>query len=232
MSGRAGAYSGKGRSAKRRWGPGLNVAIWGAMSEPSIRDFHAHIYYDPEQVDDARRWPPRPSSASRRGRPFPRRPVGPHPRGSCQLTVPPELFGDVAQWLTLNRGRLTIFAHANTGEDLPDHTQHVIWFGPSEPLDLSIFELSHFLDPAVGDRARRRAGYRPAPSAAAWSAARRLAADGEFAIDFLDFADRGDDRRGAAGERLGQPAALRVRLPLVDRIRLLADREAHVAGQA
>ena len=43
------------------------------------------------------------------------------------------------EWLILNRGPLTIFAHANTGEDLADHTQHVIWFGPSEPLDLSIF---------------------------------------------------------------------------------------------
>ena len=50
--------------------------------------------------------------------------------------MPPEQFGDVAQWLALNRGGLTIFAHASTGDDLADHTQHVIWFGPSEPLDL------------------------------------------------------------------------------------------------
>ena len=56
------------------------------------------------------------------------------------MTVPPHLFGDVAQWLTLNRDGLTIFAHANTGEDLADHTEHVIWFGPSETLDLSIFD--------------------------------------------------------------------------------------------
>jgi aromatic ring-cleaving dioxygenase len=113
----------------------------GPMSEPSIRDFHAHIYYDPEQVDEARRLA---AEAQQR---FPvavghfhLRPVGPHPRGSCQLTVPADQFGEVAQWLTLNRGALTIFAHANTGEDLADHTQHVIWFGPSETLDLSIFD--------------------------------------------------------------------------------------------
>jgi aromatic ring-cleaving dioxygenase len=67
------------------------------------------------------------------------RPVGPHPRGSVQLTVPRDRFGDVAQFLALNRGALTVFAHAETGEDLADHTRHVIWFGPSEPLDLSIF---------------------------------------------------------------------------------------------
>jgi DOPA 4,5-dioxygenase len=111
------------------------------MTEPSIRDFHAHIYYDPEQVDDARRV----AAAAQERYPitvghFHLRPVGPHPRGSCQLTVPASLFGDVAQWLTLNRGGLTIFAHANTGDDIADHTQHVIWFGPSEELDLSIFD--------------------------------------------------------------------------------------------
>ena len=105
-----------------------------------IRDFHAHLYYDPEQVDTAKALA---AAAQQRfgmavGH-FHLRPVGPHPRGSCQLTVPTDQFGEVAQWLVLNRGELTIFAHANTGEDLADHTQHVIWFGPSEPLDLSIF---------------------------------------------------------------------------------------------
>jgi DOPA 4,5-dioxygenase len=54
--------------------------------------------------------------------------------------VPAAEFGDVAQWLVLYRRGLTIFAHANTGHDLADHTDHVIWFGPSEELNLSIFE--------------------------------------------------------------------------------------------
>jgi DOPA 4,5-dioxygenase len=110
------------------------------MSEPSIRDFHAHIYYDPEEVDEAK------SVAAAAQARFPiavghfhLRPVGPHPRGSVQLTVPTELFGDVAQWLALNRAGLTIFAHAETGDDLADHSAHVIWFGKSEPLNLAIF---------------------------------------------------------------------------------------------
>ena len=110
------------------------------MTEPSIRDFHAHIYYDPEEVELARQL----AAAALARFPvavghFHLRPVGPHPRGSVQLTVPTELFGDVAQWLALNRGPLTIFAHAETGDDLADHSRHVIWFGPSELLDLSIF---------------------------------------------------------------------------------------------
>ncbi len=105
-----------------------------------IRDFHTHIYFDPDEIEQARALGD--SAHDRFGVPvghYHPRPVGPHPRGSVQLTVPADQFGDVAQWLALNRGDLTIFAHANTGDDLADHTRHVIWFGPSEALDLSIF---------------------------------------------------------------------------------------------
>ncbi|HEV2594679.1 MAG TPA: DOPA 4,5-dioxygenase family protein [Sphingomicrobium sp.] len=105
-----------------------------------IRDFHAHIYFDPNEIEEARALG---RAAVNRfgvaeGRYHPG-PVGPHPRGSCQLTVAQEMFGAVASWLALNRGQLTIFAHANTGDDLADHTRHVIWFGESEALNLAIF---------------------------------------------------------------------------------------------
>ena len=110
------------------------------MTEPSIRDFHAHIYYNPEEVELARQL----AVAAKARFPiavghFHLVPVGPHPRGSCQLTVPTEQFGDFAQWIALNRDGLTIFAHTSTGDDVADHTEHVIWFGKSEPLNLSIF---------------------------------------------------------------------------------------------
>ena len=110
------------------------------MSEPSIENFHAHIYYDPDQVDRAKALAA--AARERFGVPvghFHLVPVGPHPRGSVQLTVPTERFGDFAQWIALNRGGLTIFAHTTTGDDRSDHTEHVIWFGLSEPLDLTIF---------------------------------------------------------------------------------------------
>jgi aromatic ring-cleaving dioxygenase len=112
------------------------------MTEPSIRDFHAHIYYDPEQVERAKQL----ATAARERFAVPvghfhLRPVGPHPRGSVQLTIPPDQFGEFAQWLALNRDGLTIFVHANTGDDVADHTRHVIWFGPSESLRLELFGL-------------------------------------------------------------------------------------------
>jgi aromatic ring-cleaving dioxygenase len=106
----------------------------------AIKGFHAHIYFDPAEVGEARALA---AKAAKRfgvavGR-FHLEPLGPHPRGSCQLTVSRDEFGDVAQWLGLNRGGLTIFAHPNTGRDFADHTDHVIWFGPSEALRLSVF---------------------------------------------------------------------------------------------
>ena len=112
------------------------------MAEHGIRDFHAHIYFDPPELEGAHAL-----AAAARERfdvpvgHFHQRPVGPHPRGSVQITVPPEQFGDFAQWLALNRDGFTIFAHASTGDDVADHTRHVIWFGPREPLNLAIFGL-------------------------------------------------------------------------------------------
>lgn len=111
------------------------------MTDPTIRDFHAHIYFDPPQLAEAQAL-----AAEVQERfgvaigHFHQRPVGPHPRGSVQLTVPTEKFGDVATWLAVNRAGLTVFAHASTGDDRRDHSHNVIWFGPSEELNLSIFD--------------------------------------------------------------------------------------------
>lgn len=111
------------------------------MNDITIQNFHAHIYYDPPEVDRAK------VLAVEVQRlfgvaigHFHIRPVGPHPRGSCQMTVPTERFGEVATWLSVNRAGFTIFAHASTGDDRADHTTNVVWFGASEPLDLSIFD--------------------------------------------------------------------------------------------
>lgn len=106
----------------------------------SIRDFHAHIYYDPQEVEQAQVLA---AEVQRRfgvavGH-FHLRPVGPHPRASVQMTVPADRFGEVATFLSVARGGLTVFAHASTGDDYADHSRNVVWFGPSEPLRLDIF---------------------------------------------------------------------------------------------
>ena len=106
------------------------------MSE--IENFHAHVYYDAPTRAQALKL------CEAAGQKFGVKvgrmhdnPVGPHPRGSCQLEFAADLLGEVLPWLILNRNGLTVFAHAETGNALRDHTEHVIWLGPSEPLKLS-----------------------------------------------------------------------------------------------
>ena len=108
------------------------------MSE--IENFHAHVYYDQPQHAEALKL------CERAGKTFGVKvgrmhdnPVGPHPRGSCQLTIETAQLSEVLPWLVLNRGKFTVFTHAQTGNALKDHTQHVIWLGPSETLKLDQF---------------------------------------------------------------------------------------------
>lgn len=106
----------------------------------AIRGFHAHIYYDADEVETARAFAERARAQFKIAvGHFHLAPVGPHPRGSCQLSMAPETFAAFTLWALHERGDLTIFAHGLSGNDLADHTRYVVWLGPSEPLDLSIF---------------------------------------------------------------------------------------------
>jgi aromatic ring-cleaving dioxygenase len=104
----------------------------------TIAGYHAHVYFDTASRERAQ------ELCTQAGRAFGLtvgrmhdKPVGPHPRGSCQLAFGPELFAQVIPWLIVNRRGLTIFAHAETGDAIKDHTEHVVWLGPSETLNLA-----------------------------------------------------------------------------------------------
>ena len=104
----------------------------------AIAGYHAHVYFDAASREQAHRL------CETAGRTFGitvgrmhDKPVGPHPRGSCQLAFDAGKLGEVIPWLILNRDGLTVFAHAETGDALKDHTEHVLWLGPSETLNLS-----------------------------------------------------------------------------------------------
>ena len=105
---------------------------------PAISGYHAHVYFDAATRASAERL------CEAAGHAFSLtvgrmhdKPVGPHPRGSCQLAFDKDEFAKVMPWLIENRRGLTVFAHALTGDALKDHTDHVIWLGPSEPLNLA-----------------------------------------------------------------------------------------------
>lgn len=105
-----------------------------------IRGFHAHVYFNEDTIGQARALCE--AAVARFGVSMGRmheRPVGPHPRWSCQLAFPPELFGSVVPWLALARDGLTIFIHPETGDDLSDHRDRAIWMGEMLPLKLEMF---------------------------------------------------------------------------------------------
>ena len=108
---------------------------------PAIKGYHSHIYFDPANVAEIEQAKAICQQAARH---FPldvgklhKQPVGPHPKGSCQLAFHPDIFGLVIPWLIENRGSLTVFSHPLTGDDYVDHTDHAFWLGRAESLNLN-----------------------------------------------------------------------------------------------
>jgi len=108
----------------------------------SIRDWHAHVYFDASTRAQA--WALREIIESEltgrieMGR-FHENKIGPHPLWSYQLTITSRDFLEVIGWLTLNRDQLDVFVHPNTGNGLRDHRDSAIWLGRSHVLNLAIF---------------------------------------------------------------------------------------------
>lgn len=99
--------------------------------------FHAHVYFEPDQVGLATRL--REGLGARFpvqiGRLHPG-PVGPHTRGMFQALFERERFTDVVTWLLEHREGLDVLVHADTGDDLADHTRRALWLGHEVPLRL------------------------------------------------------------------------------------------------
>lgn len=114
----------------------------GANVEPSaveVRGYHAHVYFGPGSVTEARALYERIPAAFPKaalGR-FHERPVGPHPAWTYQIVFGPEQFGAIVPWLSQQRGTLDILVHGLSGDDIRDHTALTMWLGRSYSLDLS-----------------------------------------------------------------------------------------------
>ena len=104
----------------------------------SIHGYHAHVYFD--AATKAAAVALREEIGARfevaLGRVH-ERPIGPHPEWSYQVAFAPELFGSLIPWLALNRKGLTVFVHPETGDEVPDHSDHAIWLGKQAEIDLS-----------------------------------------------------------------------------------------------
>ncbi len=100
--------------------------------------YHAHIYFDAGSVGQAR------ALAEEAGRLFNvqlgrvhEKPVGPHPRWSCQIAFSAAEFDPLIAWLDEHRGGLDVLVHGLSGDVLADHTDYAYWLGNAWPLDLS-----------------------------------------------------------------------------------------------
>lgn len=102
-----------------------------------IKAYHAHVYFDASTVEPARalRAEIEENFDIEMGR-FHEKTVGPHPKWSYQVAFGPEQFGNLIPWLSVNRGALTVFVHACSGDHIIDHTEYVQWLGPSEELNI------------------------------------------------------------------------------------------------
>lgn len=104
---------------------------------PKITVFHAHIYYDPVTRDTAARV--RAGLSARFDVQLGRwhdEPVGPHPKSMYQVVFSPNQFGEVVQWLMLNREGLNVLVHPQTGDHVVDHLNSSLWLG--EKLQLNV----------------------------------------------------------------------------------------------
>ncbi len=100
------------------------------MDERDIKDYHAHIYYDPETREAAKRL--RASLAAKfhvQLGSWHDEPVGPHPKSMYQAVFAPSEFGSVVPWLMLHREGLTVLIHPSTGASLGDHLDRALWLG-------------------------------------------------------------------------------------------------------
>ncbi len=106
-----------------------------------VLDYHAHLYYEFSDIEEAKEVLEKVKSQFdfSVGRVWDR-PVGPHPIGSCQITVPVDALNEFIPWMMKERGRFDVFFHANTGDDLLDHTQCVVWMGKEHTLKIDMFK--------------------------------------------------------------------------------------------
>jgi len=102
--------------------------------------YHAHIYFNAETLEFAQDLHKqiKQNFSLWVGRVL-QRPVGPHTEWSFQILFGDEDFDSLIPWLEKYRGNLSVLIHADSGDDLADHTTHAYWLGDEVELDLSRF---------------------------------------------------------------------------------------------
>lgn len=107
----------------------------------TIKDYHAHIYYDPASKERAamlralveERFPGQMRMGS-----WHDDEVGPHVQAIYQIAFPPDLFPTLVPFLMINRMGLTILVHPQSGRPRDDHTINAMWMGQVLPVKTEV----------------------------------------------------------------------------------------------
>ncbi len=103
-------------------------------------DFHAHIYFSPEQEERARDLRVRSVASFETGLwvgPLHPGPLGPHTTGMFEIQFSRTIFQPLVDWLAVHRGEHSVLVHEVTGDDPRDHLEGARWLGPPVALDLT-----------------------------------------------------------------------------------------------
>jgi DOPA 4,5-dioxygenase len=106
----------------------------------SFKKYHFHIYFEKDQLSLAKDVVDKLSDTKHLeiGQ-IRTEPIGPHPVGSCQITVLKEHFLEIVEWFLVHRGDLSVFIHALSGNNILDHTNYVMWIGKPYKINTEFF---------------------------------------------------------------------------------------------
>ena len=103
----------------------------------TIKNYHAHIYYDPATTraaaDELRSIISEKFPDMRVGR-WHDELVGPHLRSMYQVVFAPECFAEFVPWLAMNRRDLSVLVHPSAEISYNDHVHYGMWLGNKLPL--------------------------------------------------------------------------------------------------
>jgi aromatic ring-cleaving dioxygenase len=107
----------------------------------NIHDYyHAHVYFEQQTLAFAKILCKKAGDlfSLQVGRVH-QKPLGPHPKWSCQIIFTSNDFEKFIPWLEDNRKGLSVLVHALTDDNLQDHTEYAYWLGTEVELSLDLF---------------------------------------------------------------------------------------------
>ncbi|MDQ3701418.1 MAG: DOPA 4,5-dioxygenase family protein [Chloroflexota bacterium] len=113
-----------------------------ALDEAIPEEFHFHLYFSADSRDSAlaiRKEIVDTADFRYQLPPVREAPIGPHRWPIWSIWVDGPSFAAAALWMMRHHGRHSVLVHPNIDDGQKDHTDHAMWLGTPQPLNLEIF---------------------------------------------------------------------------------------------